>query len=155
MDSSITTCSSISGHDNATPSNPKPCWHFHVILQPSNNRPITIFFAIPKPLSLSLYTRKERRREKMCPLRLILIFLSATLAGFFLLKNLKSQPEILEDRSEDSVNSASESPAKADSVDRSSKVPNSDILVWFLGFIFIPNFRDLEFVFGIDCFVNL
>ncbi|XP_059626395.1 uncharacterized protein LOC132269272 [Cornus florida] len=30
----------------------------------------------------------------MCPLRLILIFLSATLAGFFVLKNLKSQPQI-------------------------------------------------------------
>ncbi|KAK9998916.1 hypothetical protein SO802_018519 [Lithocarpus litseifolius] len=28
----------------------------------------------------------------MCPLRLILIFLSATLAGFFVLRNLKSQP---------------------------------------------------------------
>ncbi|KAF3964496.1 hypothetical protein ACB098_08G069600 [Castanea mollissima] len=29
----------------------------------------------------------------MCPLRLILIFLSATLAGFFVLRNLKSQPQ--------------------------------------------------------------
>ncbi|PON41865.1 Methyltransferase-related protein [Trema orientale] len=29
----------------------------------------------------------------MCPLRIILIFLSATLAGFFVLRNLKSQPE--------------------------------------------------------------
>ncbi|KAJ6291266.1 hypothetical protein OIU76_023344 [Salix suchowensis] len=28
----------------------------------------------------------------MCPLRLILIFLSATLAGFFVIKNLKSSP---------------------------------------------------------------
>ncbi|KAM0941182.1 hypothetical protein DsansV1_C17g0146041 [Dioscorea sansibarensis] len=28
----------------------------------------------------------------MCPLRVILIFLSATLAGFFVLKGLKSQP---------------------------------------------------------------
>ncbi|KAG9148374.1 hypothetical protein Leryth_025589 [Lithospermum erythrorhizon] len=27
----------------------------------------------------------------MCPLRIILIFLSATLAGFFVLRNLKSQ----------------------------------------------------------------
>ncbi|XP_059431308.1 uncharacterized protein LOC132164770 [Corylus avellana] len=27
----------------------------------------------------------------MCPLRLILIFLSATLAGFFVLRNLKSE----------------------------------------------------------------
>ncbi|XAR58849.1 hypothetical protein NMG60_11014411 [Bertholletia excelsa] len=55
----------------------------------------------------------------MCPLRLILIFLSATLAGFFLLKNLKSQPEDVEDHSEDS---ASESPADAASLNRSSKV---------------------------------
>ncbi|KAG9160624.1 hypothetical protein Leryth_019341 [Lithospermum erythrorhizon] len=30
----------------------------------------------------------------MCPLRIILIFLSATLAGFFVLKNLKSQDPI-------------------------------------------------------------
>ncbi|CAK8537940.1 unnamed protein product [Lathyrus sativus] len=29
----------------------------------------------------------------MCPLRLILIFLSATLAGFFVLRNLRSQPQ--------------------------------------------------------------
>ncbi|KAL5582876.1 hypothetical protein UlMin_015318 [Ulmus minor] len=29
----------------------------------------------------------------MCPLRIILIFLSATLAGFFVLRNLKSQPQ--------------------------------------------------------------
>nr|XP_010931336.1 uncharacterized protein LOC105052272 [Elaeis guineensis] len=29
----------------------------------------------------------------MCPLRLVLIFLSATLAGFFVLRGLKSQPE--------------------------------------------------------------
>ncbi|WJX58447.1 hypothetical protein P8452_43901 [Trifolium repens] len=32
----------------------------------------------------------------MCPLRLILIFLSATLAGFFVLRNLRSQPQITE-----------------------------------------------------------
>ncbi|XP_039040798.1 uncharacterized protein LOC120179215 [Hibiscus syriacus] len=29
----------------------------------------------------------------MCPLRLILIFLSATLAGFLLIRNVKSQPQ--------------------------------------------------------------
>uniref|UniRef100_A0A7N0ZUJ1 Uncharacterized protein n=1 Tax=Kalanchoe fedtschenkoi TaxID=63787 RepID=A0A7N0ZUJ1_KALFE len=29
----------------------------------------------------------------MCPLRLILLFLSATLAGFFVLRNLKAQPD--------------------------------------------------------------
>ncbi|KAF7816215.1 methyltransferase-like protein [Senna tora] len=28
----------------------------------------------------------------MCPLRILLIFLSATLAGFFVLRNLRSQP---------------------------------------------------------------
>ncbi|KAF5954359.1 hypothetical protein HYC85_007215 [Camellia sinensis] len=44
----------------------------------------------------------------MCPLRLILIFLSATLAGFLVLKNLKSQPQILEeDHSQDSLNPTS------------------------------------------------
>ncbi|KAF8402515.1 hypothetical protein HHK36_010600 [Tetracentron sinense] len=30
----------------------------------------------------------------MCPLRLILIFLSATVAGFFVLRNLNSKPEL-------------------------------------------------------------
>ncbi|GMJ14854.1 hypothetical protein like AT5G58375 [Hibiscus trionum] len=33
----------------------------------------------------------------MCPLRLILIFLSATLAGFFLIRNVKSQPQSNDD----------------------------------------------------------
>ncbi|OIV95648.1 hypothetical protein TanjilG_01442 [Lupinus angustifolius] len=33
----------------------------------------------------------------MCPLRLILIFLSATLAGFFVFRNLRSQPQIEDD----------------------------------------------------------
>ncbi|XP_060186400.1 uncharacterized protein LOC132615828 [Lycium barbarum] len=32
----------------------------------------------------------------MCPLRIILIFLSATLAGFFVLRNLKSQPNAVD-----------------------------------------------------------
>ncbi|GAU18682.1 hypothetical protein TSUD_125150 [Trifolium subterraneum] len=36
----------------------------------------------------------------MCPLRLILIFLSATLAGFFVLRNIRSQPKI-DDEDED------------------------------------------------------
>ncbi|KAM1099258.1 hypothetical protein TB2_005759 [Malus domestica] len=39
----------------------------------------------------------------MCPLRLILIFLSATLAGFFVLRNLKSDGpklEMLQDEQE-------------------------------------------------------
>ncbi|XP_047165918.1 uncharacterized protein LOC124835086 [Vigna umbellata] len=33
----------------------------------------------------------------MCPLRFILVFLSATLAGFFVLRNLRSQPPTTED----------------------------------------------------------
>ncbi|ESR45232.1 hypothetical protein KPL70_021347 [Citrus sinensis] len=33
----------------------------------------------------------------MCPLRLILIFLSATLAGFFVIRNLKSPQQQLSD----------------------------------------------------------
>ncbi|MBA0762019.1 hypothetical protein Gotri_024579 [Gossypium trilobum] len=33
----------------------------------------------------------------MCPLRLILIFLSATLAGFFLLRNIKCHPQTNDD----------------------------------------------------------
>ncbi|KAK7290367.1 hypothetical protein RIF29_04731 [Crotalaria pallida] len=33
----------------------------------------------------------------MCPLRLILIFLSATLAGFFVIRNIRSQPHVEDD----------------------------------------------------------
>jgi hypothetical protein len=33
----------------------------------------------------------------MCPLRVILIFLSATIAGFFLLRNLKAEPDLFQD----------------------------------------------------------
>ncbi|MED6143387.1 hypothetical protein PIB30_005657 [Stylosanthes scabra] len=39
----------------------------------------------------------------MCPLRVILIFLSATLAGFFLLRNLRSQPPQFDDNHADGV----------------------------------------------------
>lgn len=47
---------------------------------------------------------RERAREKsgkMCPLRVLLILLSATLAGFFVLRNLKPQPELNEERQEE------------------------------------------------------
>jgi len=37
----------------------------------------------------------------MCPLRLILIFLSATLAGIFVLRNFRNQPNIDDDEDED------------------------------------------------------
>ncbi|GLU02644.1 hypothetical protein SLE2022_198880 [Rubroshorea leprosula] len=46
----------------------------------------------------------------MCPLRLILIFLSATLAGFFLVRNLKSRPPVdteVESTNADDHNSSS------------------------------------------------
>ncbi|ONK77214.1 uncharacterized protein A4U43_C02F4260 [Asparagus officinalis] len=36
----------------------------------------------------------------MCPLRVLLIFLSASLAGFFVLRNLKAQPELRENNQE-------------------------------------------------------
>ncbi|XP_035833345.1 uncharacterized protein LOC110916863 [Helianthus annuus] len=39
----------------------------------------------------------------MCPLRIILIFLSATLAGFFVLRNLKSQSDASDAAVEDST----------------------------------------------------
>ncbi|AET00996.1 hypothetical protein MtrunA17_Chr5g0448171 [Medicago truncatula] len=42
----------------------------------------------------------------MCPLRLILIFLSATLAVFFVLRNFRSQPKI-DDDDEDVVSNPS------------------------------------------------
>ncbi|KAJ7964302.1 putative Methyltransferase-related protein [Quillaja saponaria] len=60
----------------------------------------------------------------MCPLRLILIFLSATLAGFFVLRNLKSQPhqsEIDEDADNILMN-AQTSDSSNPSFARSSKV---------------------------------
>ncbi|XP_047332936.1 uncharacterized protein LOC124936478 [Impatiens glandulifera] len=54
----------------------------------------------------------------MCPLRFILIFLSAVLAGFFVLKNINSQSDISDDQSDDtSLNLPADSPPN-----RSSKV---------------------------------
>ncbi|CAI0399497.1 unnamed protein product [Linum tenue] len=56
----------------------------------------------------------------MCPLRIILVFLSATLAGFFLVRNLNSpQTAPLPDDLRDSDDS---SPAADDSATRFSKV---------------------------------
>ncbi|XVF46131.1 hypothetical protein PTKIN_Ptkin03bG0002100 [Pterospermum kingtungense] len=43
----------------------------------------------------------------MCPLRVILIFLSATLAGFFVIRNLKSQPQIKDEEDDPNNNSLS------------------------------------------------
>ncbi|CAL9133398.1 unnamed protein product [Musa acuminata var. zebrina] len=37
----------------------------------------------------------------MCPLRVVLIFLSATLAGFFVLRNLRAEPELNEEQQEE------------------------------------------------------
>ncbi|CAD5172603.1 unnamed protein product [Musa acuminata subsp. malaccensis] len=45
--------------------------------------------------------RERERSGKMCPLRVLLILLSATLAGFFVLRNLKPQPELNEERQEE------------------------------------------------------
>ncbi|QHO23894.1 hypothetical protein HN51_047533 [Arachis hypogaea] len=52
----------------------------------------------------------------MCPLRIILIFLSATLAGFFVLRNLRSQPQLNEGDDDPSLtNSAPTNPKPSDS----------------------------------------
>ncbi|XP_058110584.1 uncharacterized protein LOC131253564 [Magnolia sinica] len=48
----------------------------------------------------------------MCPLRLILIFLSATFAGFLLLKGLKSKPEL--EKPDDSSSTSSSNPLDDD-----------------------------------------
>ncbi|XP_047321981.1 uncharacterized protein LOC124925898 [Impatiens glandulifera] len=42
----------------------------------------------------------------MCPLRLILVFLSAVLAGFFMIKNLQSQSDFADEQFPDSVSPA-------------------------------------------------
>ncbi|KAK9125931.1 hypothetical protein Scep_014777 [Stephania cephalantha] len=51
----------------------------------------------------------------MCPLRLILLFISATLAGFLVFKNLKS-------RADDDVRDSDELVKPVDDVPRSKKV---------------------------------
>ncbi|KAK4374984.1 hypothetical protein RND71_005661 [Anisodus tanguticus] len=55
----------------------------------------------------------------MCPLRIILIFLSATLAGFFVLRNLKSQPNVDPDDGDDN---RGDSPKDSNSLLLSSQV---------------------------------
>uniref|UniRef100_A0A2P2PLA9 Uncharacterized protein n=1 Tax=Rhizophora mucronata TaxID=61149 RepID=A0A2P2PLA9_RHIMU len=54
----------------------------------------------------------------MCPLRLILIFLSATLAGFFVIRNLKSSP--LSDAGDLSAGNSIPSTPSSDSASSSS-----------------------------------
>ncbi|KAL0710054.1 hypothetical protein Bca4012_017032 [Brassica carinata] len=55
----------------------------------------------------------------MCPLRLILIFLSATLAGFFVLKNLNTSSD---DPLADPLIDSDPADVDSDSVSRFSKV---------------------------------
>ncbi|KAG7019097.1 hypothetical protein SDJN02_18055, partial [Cucurbita argyrosperma subsp. argyrosperma] len=63
----------------------------------------------------------------MCPLRFILIFLSATLAGFFVLRNLKSQPQDFEadDNSETHSNDVSTNSASSSSFSKVSSAMQS------------------------------
>lgn len=56
----------------------------------------------------------------MCPLRLILIFLSATLAGFFVLRTFRSQPQL--DNSNPASASADDPNPSSDSTSRSYEV---------------------------------
>jgi hypothetical protein len=46
----------------------------------------------------------------MCPLRVILIFLSATVAGFFLVRGLNAEPDQFDDDADDKAASDSGSP---------------------------------------------
>ncbi|KAK9940954.1 hypothetical protein M0R45_017586 [Rubus argutus] len=46
----------------------------------------------------------------MCPLRFILVFLSATLAGFFILRNLKSEPPQLDTADDETHHDPKNSP---------------------------------------------
>ncbi|KAG6418066.1 hypothetical protein SASPL_120265 [Salvia splendens] len=46
----------------------------------------------------------------MCPLRIILIFLSATLAGFFVLRNFNSSPDLSNDVVEEESDSSDSTP---------------------------------------------
>ncbi|KAG6583321.1 hypothetical protein SDJN03_19253, partial [Cucurbita argyrosperma subsp. sororia] len=63
----------------------------------------------------------------MCPLRFILIFLSATLAGFFVLRNLKSQPQDFEadDNSETHSNDVSTNSASSSAFSKVSSAMQS------------------------------
>ncbi|KAJ6855989.1 hypothetical protein NC651_040568 [Populus alba x Populus x berolinensis] len=59
----------------------------------------------------------------MCPLRLILVFLSATLAGFFVIKNFKSRPFSASTDAGDDDNSTTTTTTTTDS-NRNSPYPS-------------------------------
>ncbi|CAL5202643.1 unnamed protein product [Lathyrus oleraceus] len=61
----------------------------------------------------------------MCPLRVLLIFLSATLAGFFVLRNLRSQPKIDDDEVADST-----LPSNPKILDSSNAASDGNSKVW-------------------------
>ncbi|MFS7902978.1 hypothetical protein Hanom_Chr01g00018221 [Helianthus anomalus] len=71
----------------------------------------------------------------MCPLRIILIFLSATLAGFFVLRNLKSQSDASDAAVEDSTSFSKSSSSSC--VEKSSHKVYGAFVNGFLGFISI------------------
>ncbi|EEC68761.1 hypothetical protein OsI_37286 [Oryza sativa Indica Group] len=64
----------------------------------------------------------------MCPLRVILIFLSATIAGFFLIRGLNADPDLLHD---DADADASESPRERAPVPLHSKALVDHL--WYTG----------------------
>lgn len=76
----------------------------------------------------------------MCPLRIILIFLSATLAGFFLVRNIKSQSaDAVSDSDIDSrTKEINSSNIAVDSLPFSTKV--LCVLFFFLNFSFLRHF---------------
>ncbi|CAH9114404.1 unnamed protein product [Cuscuta europaea] len=71
----------------------------------------------------------------MCPLRIILIFLSATLSGFFVLRNNKSPPNAAENKGVDNESSAkaptnSSSPCSAPSRSKVSGIIREGFWTW-------------------------
>lgn len=71
-------------------------------------------------VSQSHSSQRDLIEKKMCPLRLILIFLSATLAGFFVLRNLRSQPHVEDNDDVDVDIDAAPHPQTSDSSNPSS-----------------------------------
>lgn len=73
----------------------------------------------------------------MCPLRFILIFLSATLAGFLVLRNLRSQPHTtdvteLEDANSENEHTTLTSDAASPSLNNATSMVETTLFHLFL-----------------------
>lgn len=101
----------------ATPPQPNPTQPAIALLslpvaswpEPPRPEPKGAAFPEPRPRQIDrLVVRflgresEEAAREEMCPLRVILIFLSATVAGFFLIRGLNAEPDQFDADADDS-----------------------------------------------------